>query len=522
MENGYEYSDGRGTSQPGTFTVLISDMGDFYTIRVHWENGFVTEFRDSYKKLPIPVERIARDWKMDVTKGDIDYEAPRPVGYVPTDDERDYIKRDVLIVARALGQSLATGAGKLTVGADALTDFKRGLGAKKFLRTFPTLSYAMDAEIRRAYRGGFTYADPRYTGRVLTGANLNGPASIQVSGQKLEGMVLDVNSLYPSVMYSQPIPYGEPEFISGRVDPTPSHPLTIFAVTFTAKLKPNHIPCIQIKGNLRFVPTDYLSEVEEPTTLMMTNVDWELMNDHYDVEVYAWEGGWRFKCATGLFDEYIDRWMRIKMNSQGGIREIAKLHLNALYGKFATNPNVTGKFPVLTEEGIVRLQLGPEEQRAPVYTAAGVFITSYARDVTIRAAQANFDAFAYADTDSLHLMGRNPVGVRVHPSELGAWKHEYDFDAAYYIRAKAYFERDVDGGFHNAVSGIPTPISKLLTFDDLHPGTEVFVRKIDGTYVKHTEATDATAGVLVHGKLIPKTVPGGVVLSDVPYELKFS
>lgn len=505
LNNGYEHQTniGRGNGiKPGRFKTLISDMGQFYSITVAWENGFHTEFRDSAKKLPMTVKRIAESFQMEQMKGEIDYDAPRPVGYCPTDAEFDYIRRDVWIVARAIGQQIKQGMQKLTVGADALAEFKQLIGKKRYDRLFPVFSLSMDAQIRKAYRGGFTYADPRFKG-----------------SRQGAGMVFDVNSLYPSVMYYQPIPYGEPEFIMGRVSPTRSHPLTIFTITFTAKLKLAHIPCIQVKGSMMFVETEYLTEVKEPTTLTMTNVDYELMCDHYDVQVLSWESGWRFRAANGIFDTYIDKWSRIKANSIGGIREIAKLHLNSLYGKFATRPDVTGKIPYLDDTGTVRLKGGPSETRNPVYTAAGVFITAYARDVTIRAAQANYDAFAYADTDSLHLLTVSaPKAINVHHSELGAWKHEYNFEEAYYIRAKAYFEREASGRYHNAVAGVPVHISAALTFDDLVPGTEIVYGKHEVT----RRAIDPSRGVLLHGKLNPKSVPGGVVLQDTPYELKLA
>src|SRR5690606_33639890 len=127
--------------------------------------------------------------------------------------------------------------------------------------------------------------------------------------------------------------------------------------------------------------------------------------------------------------------------STGGQREIAKLHLNSLYGKFASNPNVTGKIPIL-ENDKVRFVSGEPATKEPVYTAAGVFITSYARGLTIRAAQQSYGVFAYADTDSLHLLSDTvPDGVDIHPTRMGAWKFEYAFSEAHFVRAKVYLEK---------------------------------------------------------------------------------
>ena len=228
LKNGYTHapSDREGLIK-GTFSTLISDMNKVYSVTIRWKNGHNAELRDSLKKLPMSVSNVARAFQLETTKGDIDYHAYRPKGYQPTDEELDYLHRDVKIVADALKQVIDSGMTRLTVASDSLAEYKRLFGAKMFARTFPVLSEAMDSEIRRAYRGGFTYSDPRFRGRRVG-----------------SGLVLDVNSLYPSVMYDRILPYGEPEFEDGRVKTTDLHPLSIFSVTFTAKIKPNHIPCI--------------------------------------------------------------------------------------------------------------------------------------------------------------------------------------------------------------------------------------------------------------------------------------
>ena len=427
MKNGYEYTDDK-VNEDGLFSALISDTGKFYSITVAWREGGRTEFRDSLKKLPMSIKRIGEAFGYEEGKGEIDYDKLRPVGYVMTDEERDYIRIDVAILAKAIKQvHVDNGMTKLTIGSDSLAEYKRTV-AVRFDRTFPPFSHRMDAHIRKAYRGGYTYADPRFKGRKVG-----------------SGIVLDVNSLYPSVMKNRLIPYGEPKIFSEYQEPTKERPLQIFGVTFTAKLKPGHLPCIQVKGSSAFVPTEYVREISEPVSLMVTSTDWELYNDHYDINVIAYEGGYAFQAATGLFDDYIDKWVRVKEHSEGGIREIAKLHLNSLYGKLATNPNITGKIPYL-KDGAVHYRRGPEEVRAPVYTAAGAYITSWGRDLTIRAAQANYSTFAYADTDSLHLLRDDvPTSIEVHKTRMGAWDHEYSFQHAFYIRAKAYLEQKHSG-----------------------------------------------------------------------------
>ena len=497
LKNGYEHVETNDNQSlyKGQFSTLISHTNKFYTMKVRWKNGHTTEFLDAAKKFPnMSVAVVAKAFGMEISKGDIDYHKERPIGYQPTEEELDYLDRDVRIVAKALRQVFDNGMTRLTVGSDALAEYKALTGGKYFRDKFPLLPDDLDAEIRKAYRGGFTYADDRFKGK-LQGS----------------GIVLDVNSLYPSVMYNEALPYGVPQYVEGKVRSTERFPLTIFSVTFTAKIKPDHIPCIQIKGSSIFGATEYLREIEEPTTLYVTNVDWQLYNDHYDISVYSYNGGYRFKAAQGLFKTYIDKWSQIKAESTGGQREIAKLHLNSLYGKFASNPNVTGKIPIL-EDDKVRFVSGEPATKEPVYTAAGVFITSYARNLTIRAAQQSYAVFAYADTDSLHLLSDTiPDGVDIHPTRMGAWKFEYAFSAAHFVRAKVYLEqvayqigkdgtRDYSraGSFKTAFAGLPQGIAQALTFDDL------------------------VEGRVIQGKLQPRSVPGGVILEEVNFTLNLT
>jgi hypothetical protein len=462
-------------------------MGSFYSITVCWKNGSRTEFRDSLKKLPYSVSAIAKAFNQPDPKGTLDYDKPRPVGYIATAEERAYIAADVMIVVRALASQFGEGMTKLTVGSDALNDFKTVIGTRMFDKLFPVLPEVMDQEIRAAYRGGWTYCDPRYRKREL------GP-----------GAVYDVNSLYPSVMYDRLLPYGEPVYAPGLPEADRDYPLFIVSITFTAKIKPGHVPCIQVKGTSLFLETEYQTVITEPVTLSCTNVDLELWEKHYDLTVLSYNGGWRFKGVSGLFTDYIDKWMAVKTTETGAKKALAKLMLNSLYGKFATNPNVTPKVPVFDDENnVVKLVIGPDETKDPIYTAMGAFITAYARQVTISAAQDNYDTFAYADTDSLHLISTEPpVGLDVDPDKLGAWKKEYIFDRALYIRAKQYIERlypviPFVARHETHVAGMPERIARQIS--------------IEGVLSRTVQR--------FAGKLQPKRVPGGIVLEDVGFTL---
>lgn len=487
LMSGYEWTGERHPSA-GEFTTSIDMMGTWYTVIVKWRNGKRTVFQCSVKKLPMSIKAMAKAFELEIVKGEIDYEKPRPVGYIPTPEEDSYQFNDCEILAQALKIVLDEGATRMTVGSDSLAHFKEIYGAKRFASTFPILTPDVDAELRLSYRGGFTYAAKRFR--------------CKYSGR---GATYDVNSLYPSVMYNSFLPIGEPEDCPDFPDLKDKNHLFIFKVTILARLKPNHIPCIQTKNNSKFVSTEYLEVIDEPLDVWVTSVDWELWNEHYDIDVVSYEGGYKFRGAKGIFVKYIDHWMEIKANSTGGKRALAKLHLNSLYGKFGTSPFHRPQIPVLGEDGIVRYKEGVEEIGDPVYVAMASFITAYARSITVRAAQAHFPDFMYADTDSLHLLDSDrPVSLTVHPSDLGAWKHEYDFTSAVFSRAKCYTEHKVDGEYETHIAGLPKQVAEIVRFEH-HLGGYVF----GGPQAPADEPR----------KLMPKTVVGGVVLKPSSFKL---
>lgn len=488
--HGYKYSD---TGKDKTFQCLITDDGLFYSIEVVFKKlpnrkYEKVVFQDSLKKLPFKVAVIAKAFQLQQSKGEIDYTAPRPVGYEMTPEEKEYIVTDCMIVAEALQIQYAQGLTKLTNASDALNGYKNIIGKDTFEKWFPTLPVELDSDIRRAYKGGFVYLKPEYK-------NVRG----------LAGMTLDVNSLYPSVMYYSLLPYGYPMYYEGKYEHDDRYPLYIVHMKCCFELKPGHLPTLQLKNNRRFVETEYLTtsrvkmgkyDVNDPVEMWLTSVDYQLLCDHYDLTEVEYINGFKFKGAVGMFKTYIDHWSHIKETSTGALRQLAKLMLNSLYGKFATNPKARKKIPYLDEDNVVRYKYGDPELRDPVYTAMGCFITAYAREKTIRSGQTVFDRAIYFDTDSMHIIGHEPPeGIDIHPTRLGAWKNEGCFEDSKYIRAKTYMET-VDGVTKVTCAGMPDNVKELVTYDNFHPGSTF------------------------PGKLMPRRYPGGIVLEPTTFTIK--
>lgn len=515
FRNGYEWVESTKGMINKQFTTLISDDGKFYTMHICNEivpKRNVIEIRDSQKLLNMSVAKIAKTFKLPDSKLEIDYNEFREVGHELTAEEQEYLKADITIVSKALADLFESGTTRLTIGSNALNKYYEMMGGRKqFRKIFPKLDVIVDKDIRAAYKGGFTYLNPIYK-------------EVDIA----EGLVFDVNSLYPWAMHSPNVlPYGRPVFFSGQYQPDNMHPLFIQRLRCQFELKANKIPMIQLKHNLSFVPTEYLkSSNDQIITLTLTNIDLELFLENYDVYEMEYVNGWKFKGASGMFDQYIDYWTEIKIQAtkdkNAGLRAIAKLYLNSLYGKFATSPYVRSAIPYLGEDGVVHYRKTEYEERDSIYVPIGAFITAIARNKTIRSAQSVYDRYLYSDTDSIHIRGTDiPDCLEVDAYKLGAWKCESKFERARFIRQKCYIEDEIiTEEEYN---------SKMLEFPYLCRKTEngyrfmkVTVAGLPAGGYKYVTWDNFRGGAKYGGKLQPKRVAGGTVLNPTTYEIKVS
>lgn len=166
FKNGYKHVQSKKELKAKTFTTLISDRNVFYTIKIcHAESGrnkITTTIIDSLKILNFSVDEVAKAFNLPISKLTIDYKKYRPIGYHILPEEKEYCIHDVKIMAMALKVLFDEGLTKMTQGSDAMADYKQIVGDKKFNEWFPELSYEVDKDIRQAYKGGFTYLNPRF------------------------------------------------------------------------------------------------------------------------------------------------------------------------------------------------------------------------------------------------------------------------------------------------------------------------------------------------------------------------
>ena len=565
----------------GTFKYMISSLGYWYSITVKIGVHYI-EFRDSLKILPLSVKEIGKGFKTKHQKLNMKYDGYRYAGCEITDEEKEYIANDVLVVKEALEIMLQEGHNSSTIGSCCMKEFKDEFLPEQYNKMFPNLyeipldkslygSETAGDYVRKSYRGGWCYLVQEKS--CITYHN---------------GTTADVNSLYPSMMSSESgnfYPYGAPTFWKGNYIPDEAKTYTGFSPYYSVyyfiriktqfKIKDGYLPFIQIKHDLAYKANEclktsdifykkkgesegrYYSKIEELdgtvrdayVILTMTQTDYQLFQEHYDLYNTEILDGCYFQARKAIFDEYIEQYKEMKLNNKGAKRQIAKLFLNNLYGKMATSQDSSFKYAYLKEDGSLSYYTILENKKKPGYIAIGSAITSYARNFTIRAAQANYygpdkPGFIYADTDSIHcdLSPNQMKGITVHDKNFCCWKLESQWDIGYFVRQKAYVEHvtgenlePIPEPYYNMkCAGMPEQ-SKLLFLssmgDDVakkqleilldDAGRELTTEEQEFLSTKR-KLTDFKIGLEVPGKLLPKQIPGGTILVPTNYKMRES
>lgn len=402
-----------------------------------------------------------------------------------TQDVIDYCVVDTLGLAKAIIKRMEYGEKSLTTASDAFKTFRSLMGKQKFERFYQPLAVELDDKMRSAYRGGFTFLNPAYKETTLKNVH-----------------VLDVNSMYPAQMYNKSLPYGEPKIVeNGEVIIGTTYNLGIqkFSVK-SAFIKDHKVPFISTSNSMLH-SASYLAEIsehlpEEKRTFSLTLQEFELFKEYYDYEGLNLQGGFLFKSRKDLFRTYIDHFLTLKNDDNPTVKNIGKLFLNALYGKFA-EAYTKNTYNVYYEDR-VRFHIADSELRPCGYLPVGIFITSYARCFLLESIdKIGYENFVYCDTDSMHFINidEHDLNLELHDSKLGAWKLENVFYEAYYIRAKrycgSYFNKKIQqDDLKMACAGIKTKDLKrqILSVSDFRRGKSIntieFKQGVNGKYVR--------------------------------------
>ena len=480
-------------SKPLTYKLTMKD-GVFYALKIWNEKGGEIEFKDSYKILPLSLQKACEAYLgLELSKDGLDYNKVRNLDDELTKEELGYIYDDVFGLKHLIETCTIKGFdimgryfifNKTTASSQALHNYKNTLimdyeksanafadndfyeyvdnrlqmsnyfTTKKeyekldimFKAVYPTQTFFEDNWLRDSYYGGL--CTPHYENVKKFSKKKN-----------KQGVVLDVNSLYPFVMSSRLLPYGK-----GYYSPKPYNdmsdtykeqfPLYVQEITINyLEVKPNKMAFLQVKDSVFFQPREIIKSnvvdgERKEIRLTLTNVILDLLFECYDVDGYVLGAHMGFRGSKGLFSNYLEYWSMVKQNTKGAQRAISKLLQNSLYGKMGMScENEITTFE--SDDGKFKINHTNETYiSSAIYLPLATFITSYAKEYLVQGINENYDRFLYCDTDSLHLFGtlEQVKGLFIDKKIYGAWDNEMKFNDFIYLSPKRYAEKDIESG----------------------------------------------------------------------------
>ena len=563
--------------KPFEYNLVMKD-GVFYKLTLQGDDVTIN-FYDTFKIAPFSLQKCCSDFlNLHLPKDGLDYEKERNIEDRLTKEELSYIYNDVFGLSYLVKMLKIDGLDingkhviytKLTNSGQSLEDYKEtilddytlkqnmfknqdlydyvdnGLMRTDFFQTnkqslkkqiifeclFPKQSYFTDAWQRHSYYGGLSTVCFENVEKFKKCKNHN-------------GIVLDVNSLYPYIMYDRLLPYGQANYkdipyCNMSESYKKCFPLYIQEITiYDFEVKENKMAFLQVKDNPNFNGREILKnnvkDGEKVTlTFRLCNPLLDLLFECYNVYSYELGGHMAFTGSHDLFKNYIDFWSEVKKNSTGANRAIAKLRQNGLYGKFG----MSGSNEITTfenKDGIFTINhLHDEYVSDNIYLPMATFITSYAKQYLVQAINANYERFLYCDTDSLHLYGtlEEVKGVNIGAKIYGYWDNELCFEDFKYIGSKRYAEKNAKTHkWEIKCCGLTDSIMKQVddinVFDNCpHSSKELkkmklYTKENDVYYYYDEQYTKKIVGLIKSKK--SKIIKGGTLIQEQPYKISNS
>lgn len=523
---------------PKSFKCHISDRGVWYSITIKFKNKNLVTIRDSLKILPFSLGDATKILGVKHQKLDMEYKGYRMANGKVTDAEMTYFEHDLYGLMECLNECWHTmGITKNTIGSDCLYEFKSRVSKEEYAELYPNLyectidGINVGEWIVAGYHGGWVYVNPDKQCKLII----------------TKGKILDVTSLYPSVMHSKYgvcYPVGKPQYGKGKcAGGANMYYYQRIRCEFT--IKPGKLPFIRIKRSYLYNSRECLTSSDvvvgmqhqrNVVELTLTQTELALFFEHYDVVGLEYVDYMIFSGVCGMFDWYIDKYREQKNNAPNMvIRTGAKLKQNNLYGKYAARPDSSFKIPEIDPvKNVLTFRLQDEKDAEPGYIAIGAAITSEAMVFNIRYAQKCHDRgiFCYSDTDSIHTDSLDiPDDLPISKDSLCTYKVEGITDMAWYQNAKRYIEV-VDGKIEITSAGLPQRGKDLLSLSMACRVSEVLgdyielpsmpkrlTRLEEDFLAEERDFTSFDRGIEIPGKLRPKRMPGGIVLEETTFTI---
>lgn len=466
--NGKAYDKG----QAWTYESVNNDMGARYAYKlwVPYRNGnrhiyvHAIELHDFMKLLPGGLKKVLED--LDVRDNDGNELRKLTMEYQNvntgelTQAEIDYCAMDVkglyfavkkfnrAIEEQSNGESHIWGneTNIMTAGGFAKRELLRSmypdLSPDKRLKAFQK-AHPMTAEQDKwlrdnyLYRGGISFVNPFYKGRLLTAKEMGRPMNRY-----------DVNSEYPYAMsiardlVGRPIKMAYADYLKMDKEEQEKYECVLCLTSVTGTLNEGFL-------GLWYDPfkREYVNSIEEDGMHLIFKRELNEMAKWYTLEyscdwVVLWKRG-DYAYRPFVVDNYALK-DKAKKEHNDTLKATAKLKLNSSYGKLAERiERVEGHYELSAKTGCIHfVSDGVEESsKSAMNVAIGALITSIARCFILEKIREICHGnqmskeFVYIDTDSIHAFADYP---KADAYTLGGLKLEATCEAVKYILPKTY------------------------------------------------------------------------------------
>lgn len=488
------------------YEYIIDVTGKIYQLEVINSKNKHIKFNCSWLLLFSSVKKMGHDLKLNILKGEIDYSTVRNyknIFELPF-NEIQYLVNDILIVSEVLKLFFKVKEPKLTIASTVYNEWKEHISKKFFVginpfvlekMLIPSLDKELFVDLRRWYSGGLTYLNPKYKNKLIK----------RVS-------TIDVNSLYPSVMMNYRMPYGKSINFVKKME-NDDYYFKLYEIDFDwFHVKEGYIPFINLKERKNGKSKSYDHERVVCDEKSLKEGKCKIYLSHWELPLFekSYNGTWRkkvahcFRTRDDLFKSFLNKYNKLKNDNDGSfLRNIYKLFMNSVYGKFAQHfLRIEKRVSGLDKFGTVQFQNAESESKLTKYLPIGIAITAAARTELVKALQGNRERFIYCDTDSIHIKGElsDFIGIDFDEKTIGKWKFEGTAQEAVFKRTKRYALKNIE------LNGKIDPLKLKCAGLSKKTGVDF--------------ETFKTSNIIKDGKLTRIRVNGGVLLLEKDFTFK--
>lgn len=415
LKNNFVYHDNNNIKN-NSFNSYIDVFNNIYNIKIRYKNKYIKIY-DSKKILNYSVDELAQNTKYKKIK--YNFNNNKKIN----SKLKLRCKNDVKIVKENIKNIILNYGVESTAASLSIKNFiKENIKNINFKKCYPEISDQDFKNIHNAMIGGLCYLNNYYKNKELKNV-----------------YVYDINSMYPSIMQNELLPYGDPIYYKNEYEEDFIHKKYIQHIKVDFKLKKDKIPFLIFSKNFDYYNGEPITSSDGMMwDLWLTDDDLKLFYDVYDIyEIYYIEG-YKFKATNKIFNKYIKKYYKLKMSAKDNIeKNFYKILLNSLYGKFGNRKSFYKKQPILENNKIIFKLLKKEYKNEGIYLPVAVFVNSYGRKLLYNAINKNIDKFIYCDTDSIHIIGK-AENIKIDNKKIGYYKLEAENVKAKYLKSKCY------------------------------------------------------------------------------------